>query len=375
MAKFNTSLSDSQSTKVSPIKPEQFDFDEYAQYVSELNQKCKNFWKSDSGVVVYRRMRVAECFSYGCKDMQFSLENQLGALHKSLLFKADVPNFLEPWYGIGTIVSAFGAEYMWSEGNAPALMPLFNSLDEVLNHDIKPVSETAIGKHTLEMIEYFMDKTKGRVPISFTDTQSPLNMSGHLLPLDQMFIHFLTDPDKILALFDKLANLSLEFNQEQHKLIGNALAYPGHGFASSTQWQGLGMSDDNILMISPEQYTEIASPSVQKICNPYGGTVFHSCGDWSEWIDAVMKITGLKMVDAALSQETDPGATDNLEAFHRFAHTGIVVNARIVGDINTIQSQIKRLWVPGLKMVVVTYCETPAEQEEAYHLIHEICNE
>lgn len=375
MTKFNTSLSDSQSTKVSPIKPEQFDFETYASYVSKLNQKCKEFWDSDSGVLVYRRMRVADCFSYGCRDMKFSLENQLGALEKSLLFKADVPNFLEPWYGIGTIVSAFGAEYMWSEGNAPALMPLFNALDEILNHDIKPVSETAIGKHTLEMIEYFMDKTKGRVPISFTDTQSPLNMSGHLLPLDQMFIHFLTDPDKILALFDKLADLSIDFNRKQHKLIGNALAYPGHGFASSTQWQGLGMSDDNILMISPEQYTEIASPSVQKICNPYGGTVFHSCGDWSEWIDAVMKITGLKMVDAALSQETDPGATDNLEAFHQFAHTGIVVNARIVGDINTIESQIKRLWVPGLKMVVVTYCETPDEQEKAYHLIHEICNE
>jgi uroporphyrinogen-III decarboxylase len=375
MSKFNISLSDSQSTEVKPVKPGQFDFEEYAAYSNQLNQKCKDFWNSESGVLVYRRMRVAECFSYGCKDMKFSLENQLGALQKSMLFKADVPNFLEPWYGIGTIVSAFGAEYMWSEGNAPALMPLFESLEEVLNYQTKPVSETTIGKHTLEMIEYFMDKTKGRLPVSFTDTQSALNMSGHLLPLDQMFIHFLTDPDKVFTLFDRLSDLSIAFNQEQHKLIGDALAYPGHGFSSSTQWKGLGMSDDNILMIAPEQYTEIASPSVQKICNHYGGAAFHSCGDWTGWIDAVLNIPGLKMVDAALSPETDPGATDNMEAFHKFANTGIAVNARIVGNADVVEEKLKRLWVPGMKLVVVTYCKTPEEQEKVYQLIHETCNE
>lgn len=374
MSKFNISLSDSQATEVKPIKPDQFDFEEYIDYSSKLNQKCKEFWDSDSGVLVYRRMRVAECFSYGCKDMKFSLENQLGALQKSILFKADVPNFLEPWYGIGTIVSAFGAEYMWSEGNAPALMPLFDSLEDILSYETKPVSETSIGKHTLEMIEYFMDKTKGRLPVSFTDTQSALNMCGHLLPLDQMFIHFLTDQDKIFTLFDKLADLSIAFNQEQYKLIGDALAYPGHGFASSTQWQGLGMSDDNILMIAPEQYTEIASSSVKKICDHYGGAAFHSCGDWTDWIDAVINIPGLKMVDAAISPETDPGATDNIEAFHKFANTGIAVNVRIVGNTGVIEEKLKRLWVPGMKLVVVTYCSTPAEQEKAYELIHQICS-
>ncbi len=35
--------------------------------------------------------------------MKKSLEWQLGALKKSMEYKADIPNFLEPWYGIGTI--------------------------------------------------------------------------------------------------------------------------------------------------------------------------------------------------------------------------------------------------------------------------------
>jgi hypothetical protein len=81
---------------------------------------------------------------------------------------------------------------------------------------------------------------------------------------------------------------------------------------------------------------------------------------------------GLKMADGAFSPQTDPGATNNLEEFHKFVHTGIVLNARVVGDLETIREQVSRLWVPGMKLVVVTYCETTEEQAEAYDLIHKI---
>lgn len=372
--KFDNQLADSQATAVTPVAPEDFDFVAYETYAAELNKKCADFWgKQSQGVLVYRRMRVAECFSYGCRDMKRSLELQLGALEKSMSFQADVPNFLEPWYGIGTIASAFGGEYIWAEGNAPALKPGFSSLDELLAYQPVEVAKTPIGRHTLEMLEYFMNKTKGRLPVSFTDTQSPLNMIGHLLPLDQFFMDLLMEPDKVMQLFDLIADLSIQFNREQATLIGDALALPGHGFASSTSWRGLGMSDDNAIMISPGQYTGLAAPSVEKICAPLGGPVFHSCGDWSGWVDAVLNIKGLKMADGAFSPQTDPGATDQLEKFHAFAHTGVVLNARIVGDPETIKEQVSRLWVPGMKLVVVTYCESPGEQEKAYHLIHEIC--
>lgn len=371
--KFDNQLADAQATHVLPVKPGNFDFDSYGSYAAGLNRTCADFWQQESGVAVYRRMRVGECFSFGCRDMKRSLELQLGALEKSMLFKADVPNFLEPWYGIGTVASAFGGDYIWPEGNAPALKTRFSSIDEVLAYEPQEIEATNIGRHTLNMIEYFMDQTKGRLPMSLTDTQSPLNMIGHLYPLDQFFMDLMMEPEKVLQLFDRLADLSVRFNQEQIKLIGNALSSPGHGFASSTKWSGLGMSDDNAIMISPDQYLEFAAPSVKKICTPLGGPVFHSCGDWSCWVDAVLQIKGLKMADGAFSPQTDPGATDNLEQFHKFANTGIVLNARIVGDIETIQEQVSRLWVPGMKMVVVTFCETPDEQEEAYHLIHEIC--
>jgi hypothetical protein len=373
MKQFNSNISDSQSTQVVPVKPEEFDFDGYADYSDRLNQKCAEFWKAESGVMVYRRMRVAECFSFGCRDMKFSLENQLGALKKSMHYKSDVPNFLEPWYGIGTIPSAFGGGYIWPEGNAPAMKPDFGDIDELLSHVPQEVSKTSIGMHTLDMINYFMEKTKGRLPVSLTDIQSPLNMVASLIPLDQFFFSMMVEPEKALKLFDELAELSMAFNNEQVKLIGNSLVYPGHGFASSVKWSGLGMSDDNAIMISPEQYLRLAVPSIEKISKPFGGPVFHSCGDWSNWIDVVLKIKGLCMADGAFSPETDPGATTNLEAYHRFAGTGIIINARIVGNFQIIEEQVRRLWVPGMKLVVVTYCPEQEEQARAFDMVHEIC--
>jgi uroporphyrinogen-III decarboxylase len=290
-----------------------------------------------------------------------------------MLFKADIPNFLEPWYGIGTVASAFGGDYIWPEGNAPAMKARFSSIDELVAYEPQEIAVTDIGRHTLNMIEYFMDQTKGRVPVSLTDTQSPLNIVSHLFPLDQFFMNLLTEPEKVMNLFNILADLSIRFNQEQMKLIGNSLALPGHGFASSTKWNGLGISDDNAIMISPEQYSELAVPSIEKICFPLGGPVFHSCGDWSGWIGSVLKIKGLKMADAAFSKETDPGATDQPELFHRFTNTGIALNARMVGELETIREQVSRLWRPGMKLVVVTYCKSPEEQAKAYDLIKEIC--
>ena len=295
------------------------------------------------------------------------------AYKKSMAYKADVPNFLEPWYGIGTVASAFGGDYIWNPGEAPALKTRFSSIDEVLDAKPVPVAETNIGRFTLNMIEYFLEQTKGELPMSFSDIQSPLNVVTHLLPLDNFLLETIMQPEKVLRLLDIIADLSIEFNYEQQKRIGDVLVFPGHGCASSVKWRGFGMSDDNAIMMSPDQYTQLAAPSFEKVCKQMGGTVFHSCGDWSAWLDAVMNMENIKCVDGAFSPETDPGAITNLEAFHKLAGTGIVLNARIVGDLKTIEENVKRLWSPGMKLIVVTYCKTPEEQHEAYHIIHEIC--
>jgi hypothetical protein len=150
-------------------------------------------------------------------------------------------------------------------------------------------------------------------------------------------------------------------------------ANPGHGFASARNFAGYGQSDDNIVMLSNEQYIDCAVPSFEKVGLAYGGTVLHSCGDWSDKIPVLQHIKGLLMADGAFSSETDPHPNPATPFAEGFANTGIILNARIVGNVDVIEQTVRQLWRPGMKLIVVTYCTTPEEQTRAYDIIHEIC--
>jgi len=372
-SKFDSSKSDAQATPVDPLPVNKFDLSRYQDYEADLHERCDNFWKSDSGVLVYRRFRVAEVFSYGCRDMKQSLEWQLGGLSKSMDYKADIPNFIEPWYGIGTIASAFGIDYQWEPGQAPAFRPPFQSVNEALEKELIPVEETAIGQYTLRMIEYFMDRTQGKLPVSPTDTQASLNAASFLVDTNNFFIEFMMNPEGLKRLLDKLTDLTIGFTKKQMDLLGDALALPGHGFASSRKWEGLGVSSDVISMISPEDYKTFEVPCIKRIGDAFGGAVFHSCGQWADKIEGVKSIPNLIMIDAAFSEETDPDPNPCEPFRDAFAGTNVVVNARIVGDSDVVAEKVRKLWKPGMKLIVVTYCETPEEQAKAYDKIHEIC--
>ena len=126
--KFDTTLRDSQGTEVAPVKPEDFDLDAYQEYEAGLLEGNKKFVEASSGLQVYRRVRANGVFYDKCKDYKESLALQLGALKESMKYKADVANFLEPWYGIGYIASCFGAEYEWKPEQAPHVKAKFSSM-------------------------------------------------------------------------------------------------------------------------------------------------------------------------------------------------------------------------------------------------------
>ncbi len=371
--KFDNTKNDVQATPVKPIKAKDFPFDAYVEYYRELTQRCRDFTVADQGALVYRRMRVAEVFSYGCRDMKSSLELQLGALKKSMDYKADIPNFLEPWYGLGVVAAAFGMKYIWNPGQAPAVHPAFPTIKEALNYDFIPVKETGEGRHSLNMIEYFLEQTQGKIPVSMGDIQSPFNNATNIVETSDFLTSMILDPEKVLKFLDVLAELEIDFYREQKKLIGNALVRPGHGFASSTAFQGFGMSDDNVVMIDEDTYLNLAAPSFIKLGNAFGGPVFHSCGNYSDKAGMLNKIEGLKMVDGAFTAETDPAPNPASPFRKHLSGSGIVLNARMVGNIDVLEETTRALWNKEMKLIVVTYCKTPQNQQEVYNKIHSIC--
>lgn len=371
---FDTSKADAQGTDVAPLAPERFDIAAYESYAAGMDERVRRFAAADSGVLVYRRFRVPEVYSYGCRDRERSLALQLGALAKSMDYEADIANFLEPWYGIGLVAGAFGAQYRWEPGQAPAVKPCFASIEEAMQSGHIPIAESEIGHANLEYIEYFLEKTEGRIPISPGDVQSPLNAAGEIIGVDNLFMEMIDDEmlyGRFLAL---LTDKMLEYYGKQKRLLQGALALPGHGFASSRVLRGIGLSDDNAVMISPESFVEHETEHRRRLGELFGGVAFHSCGNWERLIPAVLQIPGLVCADGAFTPATDPTPNRPEPFAEAFCGSAATLHARAVGTPQQVAACVSRLWKPPMKLIVCTYCETVEQQREAYRLVHALCS-
>jgi hypothetical protein len=367
---FDYTSKDAQAMPVAPVEPAGFDFARYEAYALQADQRYAEFLRQPEGIAVWQRVRVGEVFRDACRDAHVSLRLQLGGLTQSLEYATDAPTYLEPWYGIGTTASAFGGEYDWPPGQAPVVRPPWQSLRQISHPVPRASGDVPILQYTLETIEYFLEQTRGRVPMSWSDLQAPINVATELVGTSEFLLATVDAPDKVRELLTAITDVVIDFTQRQTALIGGALARPGHGFASSRVGTGIGLSTDNLVMVSPRMYDKFCVPDNTRIGAAFGGIAIHSCGDYARWLPVLKKIPNLTMVDAAFGPLTDPNPNTPELFRDAFVNTGIIVHARVVGEPELVLETARRLWAPGMKLVVVSYVQDPAAQRELYQAIH-----
>jgi len=369
-AVFDYTNQDAQAMPVTPVAPTDFDLARYEAHAAEADARYAAFMAQPEGIAVWQRVRVADVFRDGCRDRAASLRWQLGGLTKALDYLTDAPNYLEPWYGIGVTAAAFGAEYEWPEGQAPVARPQYRTVHEAPALIARPAAQAPIMRHVLAMIDYFLEETHGRVPLSWSDLQNPLNVATGLVDTSGFFLGFVEAPEVVRRILATLTDEVIRFTQEQSHRIGDRLVRPGHGFASAWAGTGIGLSSDNLVMISPRAYRQFCIENDARIGAAFGETALHSCGDWARWAEAVKGNSRLTMVDAAFTPRTDPNTNDTAAFRAAFAGTGIVVQARMVGDPDEVLARVRQLWGPGMRLIVVTYVQDPDAQHKLYRDIH-----
>jgi hypothetical protein len=372
---FDYTKADVMAMPVTPVEPADFDFARYDAFAAEADRCYAEFLRKNDGIAVWQRVRVGEVFRDACRDMRQSLRWQLGGLTRAMDYLTDAPAYLEPWYGIGTTAAAFGATYEWLPGQSPAVKPLYQSLDRIPVLSPRAAADVPILGYTLETIEYFLSQTRGRLPVSWCDIQSPINVAGGLVEITQFLMALRDEPERCQTLLSTLADELIRFTKVQSDLIGPALARPGHGFASSRAGTGIGLSTDNLIMVSPAMYVDFCAGHSERIGDHFGGTAIHSCGNWGRWLPAVKRVRNLTMVDGAFSPQTDPAYNHCEEFRDALAGTGVILQARIVGDPDEVLSRVKRLWKPGVKLIVGTHVHNPEVQHRLYHDIHRLSTE
>ncbi len=77
------------------------------------------------------------------------------------------------------------------------------------------------------MIDYFLEETQGRIPISLCDVQSPFNIAAMLVDMNALLMGFYDCPDQVVELLDRITQLLTDFTHEQVNRIGEATGMAG----------------------------------------------------------------------------------------------------------------------------------------------------
>jgi uroporphyrinogen-III decarboxylase len=343
------------------MTPRQFDFHRFAEFRAEREEGMRSFLagRADSNVLMLEK---AGSDYTKCRTPQESLACQLDAITRQMDIGGDHVPFLEPWFGVGVYANAFGAEYVWVENESPQTH--YVVFDEKQAASLAPadVASAPAMRLVLDAIRYFLTETRGAIPIACTDTQSPFDTATLLWETSNFFTSIYTAPEIVHGLLSRITDVVEQFTRQQLALIGDAAARPGHIMASASGARGLSISDDNIVMVGPDEYEAVAVPYNNRLSRAFGGLAVHSCGNYERQLTALVKTEGLMVIDGAFSAALDPTPNTNLELFRdTLAGTGIILHARAHLDWPEV---LKRLYHPDLRLILSVPPPAPQQDTE-----------
>ena len=207
---------------------------------------------------------------------------------------------------------------------------------------------------TLDCIDALKESTCGRIPIALTDTQSPLDTATLILDACECFCACYTEPKLMGDFLKKIADLVIEFSRVQMARIGpELLAQPGHVMPSFVGGPGVSISDDNLAVASPWINEQLAIPADLRIAEALGGVAIHSCGTWTDIMATFKDTPGILAVESCAGPEADdPQPTRPEDIRNALVGSGIIVKARLGGNIDAALDALDELADPDLKLIV-----------------------
>ena len=290
------------------------------------------------------------------------LDLQLEAIEKTMAIDTDFVSYLEPWHGVGVYAEAFGSPFEWRNNDSPWCHPIVHTIDDLKRLKKPELAHANMLNYVLDTVEYFDRSTHGELPISVTDTQSPLDNATLVCDTAFFFTATYEWPDEIKQLLQWITDLTIESSRRQRQ-IARKHAKPGHIMWSPGDGRGMSISEDNLVMIGQDHYQEFAKPFNEQLAQAMGGLAVHSCGSWKQHFAALSLTPGVVMCDLCVSIERDPAPNKLEDVLAGFAGRETLVQIRMHADDRDPDETfawIDQLLGPGFPMIVqIPFHEDP----------------
>lgn len=249
-------------------------------------------WQT-SQTVLYPRHEI---FSSPKKNLIMQLANIILTLEH----ETDYVPYLDPFEGVTILSEAFGCPVEVPHNGDPYIKsPLINVPRDVYNLK-KPDKDNAVYKRVFDTLKFFEKETNYQIPVGATDPQGPLDIASLIFNNNDFLIACISNKREVHYLLSLITEAFIEFYTRQYELLKNP-AFPVHSFPLVNSNDGIAVSDDESVLLSPELFEEFGVPYLNKISDAFGGLYYHSCGDFGHILDKILKIENLRAINGHLS--------------------------------------------------------------------------
>jgi uroporphyrinogen-III decarboxylase len=242
-----------------------------------------------------------------------NLTMQLANITRTLAHDTDYVPYLDPFEGVTVLSEAFGCSVEVPRDGDPWIRESLISDKPEYVYDLKkPRSDNQVYRRVIETLRYFEDTTGRLLPVGATDPQGPLDVAS-LIWNNQDFIQAcVLHKNEVHHLLDLVTEAFIEFFSRQYEVLSHP-AFPVHSFPLVDTDDGISISDDEAILLSPELYEEFGLPYLNRISDAFGGLYYHCCGDFGFLLDKILQIKNLRAINGHLSpNELKPASIDRV---------------------------------------------------------------
>ncbi len=248
--------------------------------------------------------QVSQTILYPRHEIFYSPEKnlimQLANIILTLEHKTDYVPYLDPFEGVTILSEAFGCTIKIPDNGDPYVRnPIINNINDVYNIK-KPDKDNDVYKRIFNTLNFFEKKTGFQIPVGATDPQGPLNIASLILDNNDFLVACIKNKKEIHYLLNIVTDAFIEFYTMQYDMLKNP-AFPVHSFPLINSNDGISVSDDEAILLSPDLFEEFGLPYLDRISDAFGGLYYHCCGDFGHILDKILKINGLRAINGHLS--------------------------------------------------------------------------
>jgi hypothetical protein len=248
--------------------------------------------------------QMSQVIMYPRHEIFFSIEKnlimQLANIVQTLEHRTDYVPYLDPFEGVTVLSEAFGCPVEVPRNGDPWVKNHIIKNPEDVYDIKKPSKDSEVYKRIFDTLNFFEKETGYQMPVGVTDPQGPLDVASLIWKNDEFLVACITNKKEVHHLLNIVTEAFIEFYTMQYDMLKNP-AFPVHSFPLLNSNDGISVSDDEAVLLSPDLFEEFGVPYLNRISEAFGGLYYHCCGDYGNVLDNILKIKGLRAINGHLS--------------------------------------------------------------------------